>query len=147
MKIRTQGGQKMTAKERLQRRSAAIRAQEIGVQMWVDREAKLRAMLVGTTARWEDAPGGGKPCDLADKLENLRETRDMANRQIDRLAAMRVALAKDIHAAVGDGEEGILLALRYVDGCQWAEIAEKMGYCVRQIYRMHGDALQKFDGK
>ena len=137
----------MTAKEALQKRSAAIRAQGLSVQAWVDREAKLRAMLVGTTARWEDAPGGGKPCDLADKLENLRETRDMASCQIDRLAAMRVALAKDIHAAVGDGEEAILLALRYADGYQWTEIAEKMGYSIRQIYRMHGDALQKFDGK
>ena len=82
--------------------------------------------------------------DLADKLEHLRNVRDTANRQIDRLAEMRSALAYEIQSAVGEGEGGVLLALRYVDGFQWMEIAEKMGYSVRQIHRMHGDALQNF---
>ena len=57
---------------------------------------------------------------------------------------MRSALAYEIQSAVGDGESGVLLALRYVDGFQWMEIAEKMGYCERQIYRMHGEALNQF---
>lgn len=84
--------------------------------------------------------------DLADKLEHLRKVRDTANRQIDRLAEMRSALAYEIQNAVGEGESGVLLALRYVDGFQWMEIAEKMGYCERQIYRMHGEALNQFQG-
>ena len=134
----------MTAKEYLQSRSAAIKAQDLNVQVWVDREARLRSMLVNTTARWSELPGGGMHMDLADKLEHLRNVRDTANRQIDRLAEMRSALAHEIQRAVGDGESGVLLALRYVDGFQWMEIAEKMGYSVRQIHRMHGDALQNF---
>ena len=134
----------MTAKEYLQSRSAAIKAQDLNVQVWVDREARLRSMLVNTTARWSELPGGGMHMDLADKLEHLRNVRDTANRQIDRLAEMRSALAYEIQSAVGEGESGVLLALRYVDGFQWMEIAEKMGYSVRQIHRMHGDALQNF---
>lgn len=134
----------MTAKEYLQSRSAAIRAQDLNVQVWVDREARLRSMLVNTTARWSELPGGGMHMDLADKLEHLRKVRDTVNRQIDRLAEMRSALAYEIQSAVGDGESGVLLQLRYVDGFQWMEIAEKMGYSVRQIHRMHGDALQNF---
>lgn len=136
----------MTAKEYLQSRSAAIKAQDLNVQVWVDREARLRSMLVNTTARWSELPGGGMHMDLADKLEHLRNVRDTANRQIDRLAEMRSALAYEIQNAVGDGESGVLLALRYVDGFQWMEIAEKMGYCERQIYRMHGEALNQFQG-
>ena len=136
----------MTAKEYLQSRSAAIRAQDLNVQVWVDREARLRSMLVNTTARWSELPGSRMRMDLADKLEHLRKVRDTANRQIDRLAEMRSALAYEIQSAVGEGEGGVLLALRYVDGFQWMEIAEKMGYCERQIYRMHGEALNQFQG-
>lgn len=136
----------MTAKEYLQSRSAAIRAQDLNVQVWVDREARLRSMLVNTTARWSELPGSRMRMDLADKLEHLRNVRDTANRQIDRLAEMRSALAYEIQSAVGEGEGGVLLALRYVDGFQWMEIAEKMGYCERQIYRMHGEALNQFQG-
>ena len=136
----------MTAKEYLQSRSAAIRAQDLNVQVWVDREARLRSMLVNTTARWSELPGSRMRMDLADTLEHLRNVRDTANRQIDRLAEMRSALAYEIQSAVGEGEGGVLLALRYVDGFQWMEIAEKMGYCERQIYRMHGEALNQFQG-
>lgn len=35
-----------------------------------------------------------------------------------------------------------LMRYRYIDGLKWEEICVKMGYCWRQIHRLHSDALQ-----
>lgn len=36
-----------------------------------------------------------------------------------------------------------LIRLRYFDGLEWEEVAEKMGYCKRHLYRLNSSALEK----
>ena len=36
-----------------------------------------------------------------------------------------------------------LLILRYVDGLTWEVVAAQMNYEVRQVHRLHGDALEQ----
>lgn len=36
-----------------------------------------------------------------------------------------------------------LLILRYVDGLTWEAVAMQMNYEVRQVHRLHGDALEQ----
>ena len=48
----------------------------------------------------------------------------------------------EIIQRVSDDRLQTLLILRYVDGLTWEAIADEMAYEVRQIYRLHGTALQ-----
>lgn len=41
-------------------------------------------------------------------------------------------------------EERELLRYRYVDGLNWQQIANRMGYGLRHVYKIHGSALQHF---
>ena len=38
-----------------------------------------------------------------------------------------------------------LLRYRYVDGLKWEEICVKMGYCWRQVHRIHREALTELE--
>lgn len=40
-----------------------------------------------------------------------------------------------------DEQEKRLLKYRYIRGCRWEDIADKMGYTVRQIFNIHNKAL------
>lgn len=40
--------------------------------------------------------------------------------------------------------ERVVLRLRYILNQTWEEIAEKMGYTLRQIHRIHGNAIKNF---
>ena len=51
-------------------------------------------------------------------------------------------LMANLIAKVSDPSHRVLLELRYLGGNTWEEIALKMGYDVRWIYRLHGRALQ-----
>lgn len=44
-----------------------------------------------------------------------------------------------------DNRYRTLLHLRYIDGRSWGYITEAMGYDIRWVYRLHGQALRSFD--
>lgn len=45
-----------------------------------------------------------------------------------------------------NGDQIELLYSRYLEFKQWEYIAVEMGYSVRQIYRIHGEALKNLEG-
>lgn len=58
-----------------------------------------------------------------------------------------ITLKGEILSAISrhsDEDESLLLKLRYVEFMTWEQIAEKMNYSTRQIYRLHKDALNNF---
>ena len=44
--------------------------------------------------------------------------------------------------ALEDEQEKRLLKYRYIRGYRWEDIADKMGYSVRQVFNIHNSALQ-----
>jgi hypothetical protein len=53
----------------------------------------------------------------------------------------------DIQASinqVSDVRYRTLLELYYLNGYTWEEVANEIGYAIRQTYRLHGEALQSF---
>lgn len=57
------------------------------------------------------------------------------------LIALKEEIGKTINA-VKDKDERLLLSLRYIQFLSWEDIAEKMRFCVRHIYRIHAKALK-----
>lgn len=63
--------------------------------------------------------------------------------QIDKLIDLKKEISASIEN-VSNVEEKVLLRYRYINCLTWEAIAEQMGYSLRQIYRIHGNALQHF---
>jgi DNA-directed RNA polymerase specialized sigma subunit len=42
---------------------------------------------------------------------------------------------------IGDEKMRQVLSLRYLSGLRWEEISNKIGYTLRQTFRLHGRAL------
>lgn len=45
---------------------------------------------------------------------------------------------------INDNTLEIILKMRYIDCYNWEKIAEKTGYTIRQVYRLHNRALEKY---
>ena len=128
----------MTAKEFLRRaRDVDRRVDE--AQERVDRlRAKLEA---GRLSRVTGMPRGGGAdwTETADRLIELERvvnarTREWVRWKLNAIDAIR---------SVGEPRLAEVLELYYIDGLTWEQVAQRMGYEVRQIYRLHGVALRK----
>ena len=107
-------------------------------------DAQCRSM----TAQMTGMPGGGSAdphkdgawAALADQAALLQELYDQAVRRETDVERFISKLEKDTHR--------ILLRLKYVDLLTWTCVQERMRengiyYSERQIYRIHGEALQE----
>lgn len=69
-----------------------------------------------------------------------REIREMQN---EALRQYELVL-KQLHKMTDETEYNILV-YRYLNGFDWYEIGERVGYSRRQVLRIHGAALQHFE--
>lgn len=66
-------------------------------------------------------------------------------RQIQKEMFNLVVLKKNIHdaiRAVPNADEQLVLRLQYIEFKTWAETAKTLNYSVKQVQRIHGNALQ-----
>lgn len=106
---------------------------------------RLRAWVTRTTPVFSAAPkshgeGGG----FAEKAERLIEVNAQINREIDRYIDERKTIAAAIEG-LQDLTQRTIMGMYYLNGQTWEEIAEKIGYDVRHVYRLHGTALEKIE--
>ena len=85
---------------------------------------------------------GGKENSVEDRLLKIAELEYEINRQIDALVEAKCEIIKAI-SEVENITYRTLLLNYYVNGNTWEQVAENMGYEVRQIYRIHDRALKK----
>lgn len=101
-----------------------------------ERYAGVRAVMLDDMPR-----GGGRPRDLSDYAAQLDalETALTASitREIDRQLAVKITIGKcpnDVHRR--------LLSMIYIDWLSLTEVADQMGYSVRQVVRLHRQAVE-----
>lgn len=82
---------------------------------------------------------GGWESSGAHSPRLLAAKQDMAQ-SIDALIALRDEISASIDA-VEDDTLRQLLAYRYISKLTWEQVADKMGYCFRNVYRLHNRAL------
>ena len=106
--------------------------------------AELRSMKISPSVNNDGMPHGG--CGQSDLSGYAAELDSMVQELIDE----RYYRIKDYQDIVGrikklksENEKDVLF-YRYIRGMDWWEIAEKMKFSERQIFRIHGKALANF---
>lgn len=131
----------MTAKEYLQRYKAAyLEAQDIEMRM-----AKLRLKYAMPSAvQYSDMPTAhnGKP-DVSAYIVKMEALTDCLIKQYSKCMGVEMDIITRIESMDKQEEKAVLL-YRYVDMLSWRQIADKMTYGLRHVYRIHGSALQHF---
>lgn len=126
----------MTAKEFLRKAREVDRY----VDEAMERVERLRAKLeTGRISQLTGMPRGGSS-DWTVTADRLIELEQKVNARTRELVRWKLA-AIDAINAVEEMRLREVLELYYVDGFTWEQVAERMGYEQRQVYRLHGMAL------
>ena len=113
----------------------------------------IRATAEKSTTIPTGMPSGGGFKGPEDVWVKLIDLSNEVNRLVDKYVdERRVAERKlsEIVMAINDIDDGTLstlLLMRYVDGATFEQIAVDMGYCIMQILRLHGKALEKLGAR
>ena len=111
----------------------------------------IRETAEKSTTVLSGMPGGGgfkgrediyvKLIDLSNEV-NLLVDKYVDERKV--LEAKRALITQAI-STIGDAAMEHLMILRYVENMNFEGIACEMNYCIRQIWRLHGEALNRLE--
>lgn len=105
--------------------------------------AELRAMRLSMSMANDGMPHGSGQSDLSGYAAELdRQERNLIGERYERIQTYK-DIAKRIKKLKSENEKDVLF-YRYISGLAWWEIAEKMSFSERQIFRIHGKALVHF---
>mgnify|MGYP001940171862 FL=1 len=115
------------------------------IESRVSERNKLRqAITLKTSSFKEDKVQESGTTNFDDKYMKFLEVSEEINQKIDDLIDLKMKVSNEIDL-LDKPEHRILLRLRYIDLNNFEEIAVKMHYDIRQVTRIHGDALQVFE--
>ena len=132
----------MTTKEYL---SQAFRLDQ-RINSKLEQVSRLRGLATKATGSFqaERISGTSQHSPMESAVVKLIDLEYEINDDIDRLVDLKREMA-DLIGEIADPSHRILLELRYLGGNRWEDIALKMGYDLRWIYRLHGRALKEVD--
>ena len=78
-----------------------------------------------------------------DKLIKLADKSSEIDLKIDELVDFKITMGNHINR-LEDERHRVILREHYINGLSFLEISKNLGYTERHLYRIHGDALQKF---
>lgn len=112
----------------------------------LEQVASLRELATKATAsiHTERVSGTKQRSPMENTLVKLIELEHEINADIDRLVDLKCEIIDFINQ-VENPNYRLLLELRYISGNTWEEIADKMQYDLRWIYRLHGKALREIN--
>lgn len=88
-------------------------------------------------------PHGSSSGDLSAYAAQLDELLVELKDQMEKRIRIRREITRKIES-MQDETEKTVLRLRYIHWMKWERIAERMGYSLKQIHRIHGMALTNF---
>ena len=78
-----------------------------------------------------------------DKLIKLADKSSEIDLKIDELVDFKITMGNHINQ-LEDERHRVILREHYINGLSFLEISKNLGYTERHLYRIHGDALLKF---
>ena len=131
----------MTAKEYLNR----VRRQNFIVKQAEKELTAVKSDILSLKASsMSEKVSGTKEADLADKYIKLEKYFDRVIGEWDKLIDMRIE-AKAMIAMLPDEMQQAVLYARYINCEDWERIAADMKFSWRNIFYLHGKALQAFE--
>lgn len=134
----------MTKKQYL-RQGYKIR-QEIKIQRDILNELENNLDNVKSFDYSKDKLQGGPVQDdtvMIEKINRIIEVQEIIREKETELKRLQANLYLEINRLTNTNEK-ILLQARYILNETWEQIAERLGYSVRQIHRVHSSALENF---
>lgn len=104
-----------------------------------ERERLLAKLTAGRGSNLSGMPRGGR-YDWTDAVSRVIEADRAIAAEITKLCEVK-RLVNDAIEAVADSRRRRVLELRYRNYLRWEQIADVMGYDVRHVTRLHGEAL------
>lgn len=106
----------------------------------------LRQLATKATSALSPVPPSGTPNPhrLEETIARMMDMEHEVDEAIDGLVELKADIMKAI-SRVPDDRERVVLELRYLAFRDWAAIAETLGLHVRQVYRLHEDALKNIE--
>lgn len=89
-------------------------------------------------------PHGSSCMDLSEYAAQLDELLTELKDQMEQRIRIRREITQRIEA-MQDETEKTVLRLRYIHWLRWEQIADRMGYSIRNITKIHGKALAHFE--
>ena len=130
----------MTAKDYLK----DIRKLDLEIQTLQEQISLLRKNAEGLRAmELSDMPKGGKGKDLSDYVAEIADLQMVCVQHVSELIMKKQEAIERIMSIDGSELSNVLL-LRYIQCKEWDEIADKLQYNLRTIFRLHGEALKEF---
>ena len=128
----------MTTKEYLK----SARNLQVIIDGKTERVQQLRALAQSTSATLDGMPRGNGD---KDRLGNVVAAIVDFSREIARDTALLIERQRDIQALIArvqDTDYRTVLELYYLNGWRWHEVALRMNYSSRHIFRLHEEALR-----
>lgn len=130
----------MTAKDYLK----DIRKLDLEIQTLQEQISLLRKNAEGLRAmELSDMPKGGRGKDLSDYVAEIADLQMVCVQHVSELIMKKQEAIERIMGIDGSELRNVLL-LRYIQCKEWDEIADKLQYNLRTIFRLHGEALKEF---
>jgi hypothetical protein len=102
----------------------------------------LSTSLPGTDFSQERVQGGQLPGDrISNIIAKIVDLEKQVNDEIDSF----IELKKEVHDvinAVTSPNERLMLRCRYIEFLTWEQTADRMAYSIKQVHRIHSEALQ-----
>lgn len=107
-----------------------------------DRICAYRDMATSTTSRPTKAPARSGTSDkigdaVPEYIELMEQMREELSELAPRAAEVNAAIQSLTNAAQRD-----VMALHYLDGLGWKEVATKMGYSIQNCFVLHAHAME-----
>ena len=120
--------------------------QEIKIQRDILNELENNLDNVKSFDYSKDKLQGGPVQDdtvMVEKINRIIEVQEIIREKEAELKVLQANLYLEIDR-LSNTNEKILLRARYILNETWEQIAERLGYSVRQIHRVHSSALENF---
>lgn len=105
-------------------------------------DLKLQSTAISSLHDTEKVKTSLNPNKLSGLVAKMVDLENEINAEIDKLYSLKNDIMHSINL-IDNKDYQVLLNLRYLNFLTWEEIAAKMGYSVRWIYKIHKKAIIK----
>ena len=130
----------MTPKEYLEK----CRYLEMNIREAQNEYESLYATMLSAVQHKQDPVTSTPTSGIEDKYLELAERSSVVSKAIDAKADYTLKVSAELDQ-MEDDKLRCLLRDRYICCKSWEQIAVDMGYVIRRVYQLHGEALQEFE--
>ena len=137
-----------TEEKRMEAKAYLEQARNINIQIdsKLEQVSALRQLAIKASSTLSPVPPSGKPDPhrLEKTITRMMDMEHEVDEDIDHLVDLKADIMKAI-SRVPDARERVVLELRYLAFKDWASSADAVGLHIRQVYRLHDEALKHIE--